>query len=239
MDYDLTAAVKQLRRTKDGKRIASLIEGVNGLWSVARDLERVEALLDLHMDIDEQGPKVASDQDPVDAFVGQSLQVNAVLHYCRATHSSSKVRSTIQLRPKLSDNDWQKHRALCALRDDAIAHHGPGPDSERSWIEEKLVVRFEDGAFRIIPVFTRANYLAWVSVALHDLLPQVQAIVDSALAEKQNLLVEAIVSASDVDGVSIISQGFSAADFFRNSGDPEVFMSPEGGQSTTWRPRGK
>lgn len=235
MEFDLTAAVKGLRRTKEGKRIASLIEGVSGLWSVARDLERVQGLLDLHRNL-EGGPRVA-EQDAADALVGQSLQVNAVLHYCRATHSSSKVRSTIQLQPKLSAEDWRKHRAICALRDDAIAHHGAGPDAEKTWIEEKLVLRIEDDIFTLSSVFKRANYRAWVAVTLNELLPQVQLIVATALNKKRTLLLDAIKGVSDADGAAITSEKFKSETFFE--GPESTDAVPLGWRKTTWKPRGQ
>lgn len=55
-----------------------------------------------------------------------ALTTSAVVFYARATKSRSDHRATFDIRPMLNDREKEQHEAICQLRDDAIAHYGPG-----------------------------------------------------------------------------------------------------------------
>jgi hypothetical protein len=49
-----------------------------------------------------------------------------VILYARATKSKSNHRKSFDLRAKMEPQELEAHRLICELRDDAIAHYGPG-----------------------------------------------------------------------------------------------------------------
>lgn len=55
-----------------------------------------------------------------------ALVSSAVIYYVRATKSSSDHRRTFDIRSNLEPDERAMHERLCALRDDAVAHYGPG-----------------------------------------------------------------------------------------------------------------
>ena len=55
-----------------------------------------------------------------------ALLMSSVVLYARATKSQSDHRMTFDIRTKFSDEEKARHIAICALRDDALAHFGPG-----------------------------------------------------------------------------------------------------------------
>jgi len=55
-----------------------------------------------------------------------ALLNSAIVFYVRATKSGSRHRRTFDLRSGFSADQRADHATLCDLRDDAIAHFGPG-----------------------------------------------------------------------------------------------------------------
>lgn len=52
---------------------------------------------------------------------------SAIIYYARATATTSRHRKTFDIRNRFDDNELKDHNLICGLRDDAIAHYGPGP----------------------------------------------------------------------------------------------------------------
>jgi len=50
----------------------------------------------------------------------------AAVYYARATNTQSKHRKTFEIRTRLDEAELRDHDLICGLRDDAIAHYGPG-----------------------------------------------------------------------------------------------------------------
>jgi hypothetical protein len=63
---------------------------------------------------------------PLQEDVILALTSSAVIYYARATKSSSDHRRTFNLRCHFDTGEIERHDLLCRLRDDAIAHFGPG-----------------------------------------------------------------------------------------------------------------
>jgi hypothetical protein len=70
-----------------------------------------------------------------------ALTSSAVVYYARATKSSSDHRRTFDLRSHFDGSEKESHDLLCKLRDDAIAHYGPGelPDAVQLRSDHLLV----------------------------------------------------------------------------------------------------
>ena len=55
-----------------------------------------------------------------------ALLLGAIVLYARAMKSQSDHRKTFDFRPRLTDLERETHELICGLRDDAVAHFGPG-----------------------------------------------------------------------------------------------------------------
>lgn len=74
-----------------------------------------------------------------------ALIFSAVISYVRATKSESRHRSTLDIRAKLTPTQLELHKRLCALRDDAFAHYGPGEVlGARTWQEQQILVPLDN-----------------------------------------------------------------------------------------------
>lgn len=69
---------------------------------------------------------------------GLSLLVTGIIFYTRATKSGSEHRKTFDLRPKFDELEHQNHDLLVRLRDDAMAHYGPGKLGAETVREDSL-----------------------------------------------------------------------------------------------------
>ena len=56
-----------------------------------------------------------------------ALLLGAIVLYARAMKSDSHHRKTFDFRPRFNDQEQKMHDQICSLRDDAVAHFGPGP----------------------------------------------------------------------------------------------------------------
>lgn len=79
-----------------------------------------------------------------DALREHSLLCNAIVLYARAKTASSH-RKSFDLRKRMNDDQRQVHKELCDLRDDAIAHFGPGKHFRGEWLRETVVLQFQAG----------------------------------------------------------------------------------------------
>lgn len=70
-----------------------------------------------------------------------ALMHNAIILYARATHSGSDHRSRINLTKHFDADQMALHNRLIALRNDALAHYGPGEITGGfAWNEERLLI---------------------------------------------------------------------------------------------------
>ena len=69
-----------------------------------------------------------------------ALTSSAVVYYARATKSSSDHRRTFDLRSYFDGPERESHDLLCNLRDDAIAHYGPGELPEAAQLRSDHLV---------------------------------------------------------------------------------------------------
>jgi len=88
--------------------------------------------------------QAAQAADQGEDWAGRSvpaLLIAAIILYSRATRTSSDHRSTLDLYHLFSDTEREAHTWLCNLRDDALAHYGPGPSfGGASWHGEHVLL---------------------------------------------------------------------------------------------------
>lgn len=97
-----------------------------------------------------------SEAGTADQIVPMALLISAVVLYARATKSKSNHRMTFDIRTKFSDVEKARHVAICALRDDALAHFGPGMGEGSDALQQ-------DGVFAIFDEDRGALQIATMS----------------------------------------------------------------------------
>lgn len=115
----------------------------------------------------------------------------SVVFYARATKSESHHRITFDMRRHFDAEEKKQHELLCSLRDDAIAHYGPGP------ITASLSMRsdrafFPEGVDKLL--FTSRQLSGSLSIC-HRIRQQVQRallISQRLFEERDRMLVDAL-----------------------------------------------
>jgi hypothetical protein len=122
---DLLSAAKALPARY--KKISGMIVACSSAHSIRSDLDTAFDMLRAQSEALVIAKRAAGERSwASDAAL--ALINTVVILYARATKTSSKHRGTIDFRSKFSDIEVQRHEAICKLRDDAIAHFGPGDE---------------------------------------------------------------------------------------------------------------
>jgi hypothetical protein len=125
---------------KEQRRLKGLIERLASANSIKTDLQIASEM----MDSLEKALKDAevSSEEGVRSWQGNAalaLINSAIILYARATKTSSKHRRNLSFLEHFSDEQKVAHTHLCSLRDDAIAHYGPGATLEgQTWHTEAI-----------------------------------------------------------------------------------------------------
>lgn len=107
-------------------------------------------------------------QNNEDGLLGQALFTHALIAYVRATHSSGP-RGPQDITAGLTVAQKAQHKALCDLRNKAVAHFGPAATPKGPMYDERLVLRMAPDGDIPHYVGNRFNYQGGLSTALHDL----------------------------------------------------------------------
>lgn len=74
-----------------------------------------------------------------------ALLTSAIILYVRATKTSSRHRYNLDFEKEYTPEQKAVHKKLCALRDDALAHFGPGElDDDLRWHTESAFVPLDN-----------------------------------------------------------------------------------------------
>jgi hypothetical protein len=120
-----------------------------------------------------------------------ALLCSAIIFYGRAIKNRSKHRKTFDLRNHFDARELENHDLICRLRDDAIAHYGPGRLTDQVLLrEDKAFVAVETGQL----MFATRNICSSESLS-KIVLAQAQraSIVAQRLhEERQEILLDAL-----------------------------------------------
>lgn len=192
----------------------------------------IDSILDLHSAWSDL--RIASDQAfQAVAMLGQrpqqmdpsfqdrllALVSSAVIYYVRATKSSSDHRRTFDIRSHFEANESSVHQRLCNLRDDAVAHYGPGLLTDDVKLRSDHLVVANTG--RLVGI-SRHTYAAPEFVA--SLARQAQRavlIMQRLFHEREALLVDELNAHSD-DPALDAAKTASTVDLGEAIGDPEM-----------------
>jgi len=104
-----------------------------------------------------------------------ALMHNAIILYARATHSGSDHRSRINLTRHFDADQMALHDRLVALRNDALAHYGPGEITGGfAWNEERLVIALgHPNQGRVMAASRRVGYAPYLPSQMATHIAQV------------------------------------------------------------------
>jgi hypothetical protein len=154
--------------------------------------------------------------------VGLSLLYSAVIMYARATKSSSKHRRTFDIRDQLTPDELATHNMLCDLRDDAVAHFGPGGRYQGpAWQKEgAFLIGEPDGSARVMTASRRIvlhpSLIARLKAQSHRAL----ILADRRVQELNSEVVELLAEIGHSDSTfneKMLRNRISLADFFEST----------------------
>ncbi|WP_156367762.1 hypothetical protein [Brevundimonas sp. Leaf363] len=137
--FDLHDYADALPRGKTRTKLLSAIRGYLGIKSVIRDLTHAREVMRI---LGEHQAKETPGRQTLDsALLGRALFNQALLLYVGATKTVSHSRPPFDGWRMYSENDRKRHKVICDLRDNAIAHYGPGGELLRQpWVEDRLAL---------------------------------------------------------------------------------------------------
>jgi hypothetical protein len=126
----------------DYRKLKGLIERLRTAHSIKTDLEIAKDLLDGLDEALEAAEAISENgQRSWESNAALAMLNSAIILYARATKTRSDHRRQLGFLDRFTEEEKQAHTHLCKLRDDAIAHYGPGPTLEgQVWHEEALLI---------------------------------------------------------------------------------------------------
>ena len=160
-----------------------------------------------------------------DQIVPMALLMSAVVLYARATKSKSDHRMTFDIRSKFSELEKARHALICALRDDALAHFGPGIGEGSDALQQDGVFAIFDKDLGSLQIATMSRRKV-IDLNLVDLIiSQIQRailIIEQQIQERREEVGKEVMSLLISGEVSMdlwLSCEFDAMDYF---GDEEA-----------------
>ncbi|RWQ37047.1 MAG: hypothetical protein EOS20_13270 [Mesorhizobium sp.] len=157
--FDLTAVLDEL----DAVQHEDLIRAIKVFYaaeSVELDLMDVAASVKLLEDID----KAAAEET---SHIGNALLTHAVIVYARATHTTSRSRFNAGVTGAYDGALKAKHLEMVELRDQCLAHFGPGKDR---WYDERIIYTEAATGDGLTATYSRTNFSRAVIENLDALL---------------------------------------------------------------------
>ncbi|WSG95355.1 hypothetical protein U8P76_23590 [Rhizobium johnstonii] len=164
--YDMSEFCESIKEYPDTYKFIQLAYAYAGGRSQMEDFKVVADALKLMDAVDKMEDETTA------GVIGGALLVQAVITYARATTTSGRKRSRVDVTKAFDRSQKQRHQAIIDLRDEAIAHHDGHITPEGvAWVNERVYVRRdEQGCLSSNMAVVRANYVSRVPNDIHDLL---------------------------------------------------------------------
>ncbi|MEH3098891.1 hypothetical protein [Sphingomonas adhaesiva] len=164
---DLLLLAARLRAARTEMRLAGMIKRFADASSSLEDLRASEFCLAQVIGVSELHHASADKTLPAEVGqLGRAFAFQAIIHYARATDTSSRHRVGFSVRGWLTEEQKSMHARVMSIRNDVIAHFGYGT-GPRSWHVEYLTLA-DDGTPRFL--YDYANYIATDMNFLGELL---------------------------------------------------------------------
>jgi hypothetical protein len=160
IEYDLLACARVMGRDKRYKKFANLVHRYFASLSSELDLSQAFDQLELASNLKDPEPVTETvHQAPEEAMLLGALFTSALLLYTRATQTSSKHRQSLPIRESYSDDQKVAHKEMMDLRNDAVAHYGPGDNLKDGLVaDEQLNLRIQGTQIDFYHRYSRTNY---------------------------------------------------------------------------------
>lgn len=232
--FDLTQFAAALPGgTKERERFKAAVRACRGIHVDLIDLRSAQGMLavlgDLTRTCRTQGRGFSSGE----GLTARALIVSAVIHYCRATHTKSNHKPRADFAKAYSPAEMLAHQQVQKLRDDALAHWGPGDDGTgQLWHDNRVVFARGDNEKEGIanPSYT-TNSSAETAQRLADLLMTAVRTAGDGLQAKRDEVyasLEALLAADATMRELAMSYRFDPAAFYRGRSELiEAFWAAE------------
>ncbi len=190
--YDVSAYAEALPSgTKEAEQLKAAVKNARGAQAEVNDLRRAEQMMRMLDALDLGGVGRAKalvfEQDEEDGIVGQALYVAAIVIYVRATERRSNHKPKPEYESAFSAQQLEDHQFILRLRDDALAHWGPGPD--RHGQKHHSIAVVADGE-TIGTRWSGANYRGEIAKIIHDLSTTCLSVSEAKLQDATALVVK-------------------------------------------------
>ena len=160
---------------KEDRPLAGAILGLIDTHSIKTDLCLADdQIRTLALELDEA---LSAEAGSPAQSCAMALLASAINLYARAMKTTSNHRKTFDRTSKLSGDEKLDHDFICKLRDDAIAHFGPGPHSKGYPWHQDGAFAFWDSNGGSLQVFTTSKR----KVAERDVVSRIQRQIHRAL----------------------------------------------------------
>lgn len=227
--FDLNLAAAALPPDPVYAPLIKLIDRSTHHLSVVEDLRVAVATLNTLITLGPGGPEAQT--APGDDMVRQSLFVNLVMLYSRATHSQDRGRPFKGgVLRGYSPPQKAAHERIIYLRDKVLAHHGSSQDQD--WTDDRLILGLTEGMVGYRSVFNRRLLTREAMQDLKSLLPTALAYVQdqaTAIEVELNQLVQDVLHHDQTFFDAVAASRFDPAAYF---GSSELALAFEAGGET-------
>jgi hypothetical protein len=180
--YDFEALAASLPTSKY-RPLIERIRRFRDAMSALTDLRECRECLDVLRRHDPL-KNVSERERHVHETVSSALIERAIILYVRATKTGSKHRTFVPVRNALPEDLVARHERMVLLRDDAIAHFGPGPGGVRPpWCREIAALRLEGNVASVALLYSRIGIQS-------DLPDDLDRLLDYAVARLRDISTE-------------------------------------------------
>jgi hypothetical protein len=175
-------------KTEPGYRIfVDRVRRYGDSMSVLGDLAQARALLEASR----REAMSNADGDEGEQLKAGALLSQAIIIYSRATKSRSRHRSFVPVQKGMPGNLRAIHDRVVRLRDDAIAHYGPGPGpGGRHWSKETVVLRIDGSTASLVLPYSHSTYQEDLSAEIGRLVEFCIQNAWEICSERADLLLE-------------------------------------------------
>lgn len=219
--FDLTEFAATLPGgTKERERFKAAVRACKGIHVDLIDLRSAQGMLAILAEMTAACRKQGRGLSPSEGLAARALIVSAVIHYCRATQTKSNHKPRADFAKAYSPTELLAHQQVQKLRDDALAHWGPGGDGTgHSWHDNRVVFARGDNEREGIanPSYT-TNSSAEIAQRLSNLLTTAIGTAGDGLKAKRDEVyasLGALLAADDTMRERAMSFRFDPAEFFR------------------------
>ena len=244
--FDLGNVAVSLKKSLEFKLLVNKIRQLQDISSIEIDLRYARDDLNCCIDLGCLEPlDFEKPQNPRDARVIGALFVQSLVYYTRATKSESRHRGYAPITRNWTPELKNVHSDIVKIRDDIVAHFGPGTDHVSGfWSRESIVLcSYQSGAVQISTPFVRSNYREWAISNLSQLIDRAHSDCLQIKSQRtESLLNQIMLHQGDVKFTNALTiSKFVPESFFVTIASAQSFYKNLGGEfpiATSLHPAG-